>query len=384
MKILIGLTYYRPHYSGLTIYTERLARTLAARGHEVTVLTSRFHRDLPNEEVKDGVRVVRKNVSFRLSKGVIMLGMPVEARRLIAQTDVVNLHVPQMDAAYQALMARSLGKPVVLTYHCDMRLPKGFIHRLANIGSNLANRISLNAANNIVTNTLDFAEHSEQLREYLSKVDPVLPPVELPAISDEELTAFKQQHAIRPDEKIIGINARLASEKGVEFLVNAMPLVHERYPTARVLYAGQYQHVLGEEEYASRLAPLIQTMGDRWKFLGVVSPTEQVAFFKSCHLTVLPSINSTESYGMVQVESMYCGTPVVATDLPGVRHAVRTTGMGKIVPPRDAKALADAILDVLKHPEEYKGDIIAIRRRYAADTIAAAYENIFETLVAHR
>lgn len=383
MKILIGLTYYRPHFSGLTIYTERLARTLALRGHQVTVLTSRFNRSLPVEEVRDGVRIRRVEVKFRISKGVIMPGMPIQAWRLIREVDVVNLHVPQMDAAYLSLMSRALGKPVVLTYHCDLRLPRGWIHGLANLGSNLANEISMLAANTIVTNSRDFAQHSPHLSRYLSKVEPVLPPIEVPEISEEELQAFKERHAIRPDEKIIGINARLATEKGVEYLVRAMPLVLERYPTARVLYVGQHENVLGEEEYAHKLKPLIASMEGHWKFLGVVSVAEQAAFFRSCHLTVLPSINSTESYGMVQVESMFCGTPVVATDLPGVRHAVQTTGMGIIVPPRDSRALAQAILEILDHPEKYRGDVPAIRKRYASTMIAAVYEQIFEELADH-
>ncbi len=189
---------------------------------------------------------------------------------------------------------------------------------------------------------------------------------------------------LRDDQKIIGINARLATEKGVEYLVAAMPEVLKKYPTARVLYVGQYKNVLGEEEYARRLAPLIQTLEGHWTFLGVVTPKEQVAFFSSCDVTVLPSINSTESYGMVQVESMFCGTPVVASDLPGVRHAVRTTGMGKIVAPKDAHGLAQAILEILDHPEQYKGDIPAIRQRYTPATTAAAYESIFEEQVQAR
>ncbi len=381
MRILIGLTYYRPHYSGLTIYTERLARTLAARGHEVTVLTSHFDPDSPEDEVKDGVHIVRVHVGLRLSKGVIMPRMPMVARQLIKIADVINLHVPQMDAAYLAVMSRWMGKPVVLTYHCDLRLPKGVIHSLANLGSNLANFLSANAANVIVTNTRDFAEHSSFLHRYLDKVEPVLPPVELPTISDGDLTAFREKHNLRPEEKIIGINARLATEKGIEYLVEAMPAVLERYPAARVLYVGQYKNVLGEEEYARRLEPLIQTLDGHWTFLGVVTPQDQVAFFKTCDVTVLPSINSTESYGMVQVESMFCGTPVVASDLPGVRHAVSTTGMGKIVPPKDAAGLAHAILDVLDHPEDFSGDIPVIRRRYMSETTASTYEELFEDLV---
>ena len=72
MKILFILTYYRPHVSGLTIYVERLAKALAERGHTVTVLTSHYTQDLPNEEQMDGVRVVRAPVAFRFNKGVVM------------------------------------------------------------------------------------------------------------------------------------------------------------------------------------------------------------------------------------------------------------------------------------------------------------------------
>ncbi len=377
MRVLIALTYYRPHFSGLTIYSERLARTLAQRGHEVTVLTSRYHRGLPRDEMVDEVRVVRSTVRLHLSKGVIMPGMPIRAAVLLRSMDVVNLHVPQMDASYLAWMARLEGKPVVMTYHCDLRLPKVVVHRLANWGSSLANRVAAAGSRKIITNSRDYAENSAFLRDYLGKIVPIVPPVELPDISDEEVQNFRARHGLRPGQKIIGINARLATEKGVEFLLEAMPAVLQRYPDARVLYVGQYRNVLGEEEYARRLAPLVSALDGHWNFLGVVSPQEQVAFFKSCDVTVLPSINSTESYGMVQVESMFCGTPVVATDLPGVRHPVQVSGMGRIVPPQNSSALAAALVDVLDQPERYRGDVTAIKQMYASQTVAAQYESIF-------
>jgi glycogen synthase len=59
MKVLIALTYYRPHTSGLTIYAERLARALADRGHRVTVLTAHYDKSLPREEHLHGVDVVQ-------------------------------------------------------------------------------------------------------------------------------------------------------------------------------------------------------------------------------------------------------------------------------------------------------------------------------------
>lgn len=381
MRILIALTYYRPHYSGLTIYAERLARALVERGNQVTVLTSRYSSDLEPNEDCDGVQVVRPRVGMHISKGVLMPSMPYWAWKLVRQADIVHLHLPQLDAVLIAMIAWMQRKPVVLTYHCDLILPRGLIHSLANSVSNIANHVSASLANLIVTNTLDYAENSAFLRSYLQKVQAVLPPVELESIKESEIHAFKEKVGIRPGEQIIGMATRLASEKGVEYLAQALPEILERHPQARVLYVGQHQNVWGEEEYYRRLKPGLDQLGDRWKFLGIVSPTDLRAFFHACDVLAVPSLNSTESFGIVQVEAMICGTPVVASDLPGVRQPVKMTGMGEIVPPAEAHALAQALIAVLDCPENYQGDPTQVARQFAPSTIAAKYEALFQKWV---
>jgi len=215
MRILIALTYYRPHYSGLTIYAEREARALAARGHTVTVLTSRFDPQLAAEEVRHGVRIIRPRVWFHVSKGAIMPGMLPQAWRLAQQADVVHLHVPQFDAAGIAVLSRLLGKPVVLTYHCDLQLPGGLVNRVANGVSTFANHVTARLSHKIVQNTQDYAEHSPFLKKYLSKTTAIYPPVLLEPASAADLIAFQERFNIKPNERIIGMAARLASEKGV-------------------------------------------------------------------------------------------------------------------------------------------------------------------------
>ncbi|MER3484925.1 MAG: glycosyltransferase family 1 protein, partial [Chloroflexota bacterium] len=94
MRVLLGLTYYRPHVSGLTIYVERLGRALAARGHQVTVLTSQYDRALPRDERVDGLRIIRVPVAFRVNKGVVMPTIGYWATRLAREHDVISLHLP--------------------------------------------------------------------------------------------------------------------------------------------------------------------------------------------------------------------------------------------------------------------------------------------------
>jgi glycosyltransferase involved in cell wall biosynthesis len=377
MHILIALTYYRPHYSGLTIYAEREARALVARGHQVTILTSRFNKSLLEHEFRDGVEVIRPKVWFHVSKGVIMPGMPAWAWKLARQADVVHLHVPQLDAAPISILCKMLHKPVVLTYHCDLRLPKGVVHSLANHVSNLANTITASLADIVVTNTRDYAENSAFLSRYLHKLIPLFPPVEIESVSIADLEAFRDKFNLQPDQRIIGIAARLATEKGVEYLAQALPAVLQRFPEARVLFVGPYQHVVGEEQYARRILSIIEPLGEHWSFLGVVTPVEMSAFFHESEVFVLPSLNSTESYGMVQVEAMSCGTPVIASDLPGMRVPVQKTGCGLLVPPASPDELAAALIAILVEPQRYRGQPEMLVRQSTPDTVAQEYEKIF-------
>jgi glycosyltransferase involved in cell wall biosynthesis len=318
---------------------------------------------------------------FKVSKGVIMPSLPLWAWKLIRQSDVINAHVPQPDAAVITMLSQLIGKPSVVTYHCDLQLPKGFIHYLANMGSHIANHISARFSSVIVTNTIDYAQNSPFLSNYLEKVHPIPPPIELAPVQTRDLQNFREKQGIQPDQRIIGMAARLATEKGVEYLVEAMPAVLEKFPNARVLFAGQYQDVLGEENYASKLAPLIQDLGDHWTFLGVLPPQEWSAFFHEAEVTVLPSINRTESFGMVQVESMTCGTPVISTDLPGVRQPISLTGMGLIVPPRNAPALAEGLIEILNQPNGYGGYHPELMSRFSPESVAAEYEELFHKLL---
>ena len=380
LRILIVLTYYRPHTSGLTIYVERMARGLAARGHQVTVLTSRFDRACPLETMEDGVRVVRAPVLFRVSKGVIMPTFGWLATRLVREHDVISLHLPQFDAAGVAARGRLMGRPTVLTYHSDLELPPGPFNWVANQVVHVMNRLAGLLAERVVAYTQDFADHSPFLRTFRRKIEVIPPPVDLPEVGPGAAAAFARMHDLDGRRPVIGMVARLAAEKGVEVLFQALPDVLAVYPEARVLFAGQYRNVLGEEAYARRLEPLFREYEERWQFLGVLNPTQLAALYPNLACIVVPSLNSTESFGLVQVEAMLCGTPSIASDLPGVRQPVNQTGMGEIVPIGDAQALAEAIVRVVGDRARYVRPREEIAERWNTGRTVAGYEALFERL----
>lgn len=383
MRILIVLTYYRPHTSGLTIYVERLARSLAKRGHKVTVLTSQYERSLPRDEIKNGVRIVRAPVLFRVSKGVIMPTFGFLAWKHVLENEVIHLHLPQFDAAAVALRGRLLRKPTIITYHSDLLLSPSLFNRFVNQVVHVMNNLAALLAHKIVAYTQDFASHSLYLRRFNRKVHVILPPVELPKTKREEIDAFAQSH--NPDSRhpVIGMATRFAAEKGVEVLLDALPIVLERYPDALVLFAGQYQDVMGEDAYFRRLYPRIQAYQSqgRWKFLGVLNPAQMAAFYPNLNVLLVPSLNSTETFGLVQIEAMMNGVPTVASNLPGVRQPVQMTDMGEIIPIGDAASLGTAMLSIFDHPERYRGNPEEVRNIFNPQTNAAAYENLYKELM---
>src|SRR5688572_27307320 len=176
--------------------------------------------------------------------------------------------------------------------------------------------------------------------------------------------------------------ARFAAEKGVEVLLDALPTILKKYPKAQVLFAGMYQNVLGEQAYSDRLMPRIREyeIAGHWTFLGNLDPVEMAAFYPNLDVLTVPSLNSTEAFGLVQIEAMMNGVPSVPSALPGVRQPVSMHGMGRVAKIGDSGDLAEAILEVLNEPDRFRGDIESIKKAYNPDSIAAEYEKLFERL----
>lgn len=380
MKVLFVLTYYRPHVSGLTIYVERLARALAERGHTVTILTSHYNPDLAFEEVLDGVRVVRVPVLFRFNKGVAMPGFAAAAWREIRAHNVVSVHLPQVEAALITGLARLAGRPPILTYHCDLQMPPVWYGPLVDRLTLVNNVAAGKMADKIVAYTEDFAAHSPFLSRFRAegKVEVILPPVVIPEPDRDGVQALKDRFGLN-GHCVVGFAARFAYEKGAGYLINAIPSLLEEAPNLRVLFAGPYKDVIGETIWQD-MQPLIRQYEPYLTFLGTLSPAEMADFFAACDVVTVASINNTESFGLVQVESFMCGTPVVATDLPGVRQPVKMTGMGEIVPVADAEALAEGILKVLRNREAYiKKPRAEIKEQFALERTVDSYERLFES-----
>ena len=213
--------------------------------------------------------------------------------------------------------------------------------------------------------------------EIRNKVRVILPPVVIPDPTPEGMRALRERAGLADSHKVIGFAARFAYEKGAGYLINAIPYILKEFPDLRILFAGPYENVIGETIWHD-MQPLIREYQAHLTFLGTLNPAEMADFFAVCDVVTVASINNTESFGLVQVEAFLCGTPVVATNLPGVRQPVTMTGMGEIVPIANARGLAEGIIKVLRDPQRYIKPRAEIMRVFELARTVDAYEKLFE------
>lgn len=376
MKILMVVTYYEPHVSGLTIYVERIGEELARRGHKVTVLTSRHIPTLPLRETIRGVEVVRLPVAFRLSKGVIMPSLPAEAFKLVRANDVVHMHLPLVEAPYLAAVAKIAGGTrSVITYHCDLQLPKTASASAIVGAMDTLHWLAGKQVDALVTYTRDYALHSRFLRRFPGKVFTVYPPIVVNPPEPENVALWRTELGL-DDAKVVGFAGRFSEDKGGNYILESIPHLIEQVPNAKYVFAGEYKKVIGEN-FFEKVRPLVEANRQHILFLGELHGQRLSDFYGLCDVLILPSVNSTESFGMVQVEAMRCGTPVVASDIPGVRESTRVSGMGLTVPPREPKALADAIAEVLSKPERYATPRIDLEKTFSVEQTVDFYEKLY-------
>jgi glycosyltransferase involved in cell wall biosynthesis/ubiquinone/menaquinone biosynthesis C-methylase UbiE len=349
MRILAVLTYYHPHWTGLTAYAKRIAEGLAARGHSVTVLTTRHRDDLPAEEVYNGVRIVRVKPVARLSRGVISGEFPGVANRLIAESDLVQIHTPLLESLLVALLCRRHDVPLLFTHHGDLVMPDGFANQVIERLMVAQMTGALNLADHITTHSQDYGENSDFLWPFAEKMSFIYPPADIPAPDLDAAARWRADLGLT-ERKLVGFAGRFVEEKGFDYLLQAIPHVIAQMPEAHFVYAGE--HKVSYEDFYSQCKPLIDRYSEHITFLGLILDPQQLAnFYAMVDVFALPS--RTDCFPSVQIEALLCGTPLVTANIPGAREVVRASGMGLLVEPRNPLAMANGLVEVLRDPAAY-------------------------------
>lgn len=373
--VLLCLSYYLPNVSGLSISAAELARVLADRGHPVTVATSR-PKGAPGIETLDGIVVRRARVLARIGKAPLMPLYALTLMRGMRGAGLVGIHLPNADAALAAVLARLTGRRVILSYACSLSTA-GPGARLARALAALPHLVAGVLAHRIQVVSADYAAQSTFCRLFRRKLVFAPPPV--PALFLADVPPAPAPAPPRPPGPLrIAFVGRLARQKSLSLLLQAFDGLEQQLGRPVLLdLIGPAEGIVGERDWKPVLAQA-GASGGRIRHLGVLSLSQLRALYPQLDLVVLPSTDRQESFGLVQVEAMAQGVPVVAMDRPGMAEPIRRTGMGRLVRPATAPALRAALASVLTDGPPARATLAELRALFGPQVTCAPYLGLLD------
>lgn len=333
MHILQVYKDYYPVVGGIEGHLRLLAEGLAGRGHQVTVLTNAPGRRGAVGAV-GGVRVIYAGRLATLASAPLSLELP--ARMIGRRPDLVHLHMPDPTGDL-ALAIAGPRAPLVITYHSDIVRQR----RLLALYAPLMRR-SLRRASRIIATSPAYIRSSPFLAPLAEKCRVVPHGVDLGRLARPDPARVAAIRARYPGPITLFVG-RLRYYKGADQLVRAMA------------QAPGHALIIGEDATVRRadLARLAGELGvaDRVHLLAGVDDAELPSYYHAADLFVLPSVERSEAFGIVQVEAQAAGLPIVATELgTGTSYVTVHGTTGAVVPPADPAALARAMRAILASP----------------------------------
>ncbi len=364
MKIAHVTATFPPYWAGTGNVAYHNARLLHERGHEVVVLTASTPRD---HEIDFPFEVRRLPAPFRLGNAPLTPGLVGALKGF----DIIHLHYPFIfGAELTALAARRFGIPLLITYHNDL-LATGVRGQLFRWYTASSQPWVLRRANLLIGTSQDYAQHS--------LFQSTTPPEAAFAVLPNGVDIQQFQPGDRSSDRfalLVGGLDRAHHFKGIRVMIEALSKV----PDAQAVIVGDGDLRSEYEVLAQQLAP------GRIRFAGRVSPGELSDLYSRATVGVLPSTTQGEAFGMVLIEAMAAGAPVIASNLPGVRTVVEHGQDGLLVEPGDVTGLADALNQLLSNPSRAREmgsrGRAKVHRLYDWNVIANTLERLYREVLA--
>jgi len=378
MKIVQVTSTFHPVIGGGESYVRYLSSSLARKGHLVYVVTSEIERHGRREEIADDANIIRFGSILRIGyHPVFFRGICSALPRI--RPDVVHTHGPSINEDIALFISRVLSIPCVSTYHADF----GTTNALVSMYMLMKNRALFHIVDRVVVTTNMYASLLHSRGVPSDKIRIVSPGVDAaffrPARDKNILRKRYGTHGSKVVLFVGGLGPQ-QSYKRPDLLIEAFKQVLNDVARAKLL-------VVGTGAWKARYQRLSKDLGleNHVIFQGGVPNEVLRDYYSMADVLVLPSPTSKEGFGLVLLEAMASGCPVVATTACGGASSVRCAKAGSLVEPLDVEALATAITQILVNDalaEEYRWN----GRRYCESernwtTVANRYENIYFNLL---
>ncbi len=337
---------FPPVVGGIETYAYNLAKGLVDAGHHVKVYTSRT-LGAPHQEIWQGIQVHRYRAVARPFSYPFMPGLFTALLR--DDSDIIHAHINSpMTVDLTAMVSRLLNVPLAITYHADALLsdlmpnPASFHKWLGQIYW-LSRHLAAGVASRLIVTSPLYLETSNFLQRYKEKTS-VIPAVVDPFFLEPlgDTSALRKKFGFSSDSQLILFVGRLVPYKGLHTLLHAFRRVRKRHQSALLVLIGsgpEHPHLLRMSKQLG--------VADSTRFLGRVSREVLRDMYSACDLFVLPSRSRSEAFGIVLLEAMARGKPVISTNVGGVPYVVDHGKTGYLVPPNNPVALAEKISKLL-------------------------------------
>jgi glycosyltransferase involved in cell wall biosynthesis len=349
MKVAHVVCAFPPYKGGMGNSVNSFAKILAKMGHNVTVFTP-LNGDNQTEFVTDNSGVVAGGKSGRLQveriKSLIKFGHAAFLPGILWRLngfDIIHLHYPFYGAAEVVLLKKLISpkkSKLIIHYHMEPTAKglKGLAFRLYQLFfMPLFTRI----ADIITCASVDYVKHSGLATYYEKNKNKFW---EVPfGVGVEKFRQRTPVHGRQIERKnilFVGGLDRAHYFKGVDVLLKAI----------RKLEIGNWKlEIVGDGDLRPEYEKLARELGisDKVEFAGRVEDDKLPSYYQNSDVFVLPSVNQGEAFGLVLLEAMACGVPVIASDLPGVRRVFKDGKQGLLAKPGDIDDLAEKIKIIL-------------------------------------
>jgi glycosyltransferase involved in cell wall biosynthesis len=331
MKILHTPARFYPYVGGVEKYVCTLCRELAGKKHDVTVICANEPFQKAGMQV-NSIRVKRLDYLCKIANTNITPALPVRLWK--EDCDIIHTHIPTpWSADWSTTVGRIRKIPVVLTYHNDIA-GMGMYRHIADAYNRALLKRTLKESRCIIVTSPGFS--SPSLLPYREKIR-IIP-------NSVDTKFFRPASGEKiGDIFFLGLMDEYHRYKGLEYLLAAVRQIKQVMPDIRLVIGG-----------SGRMAGYYRTMAESLgisqnvKFAGFIPDRDLASYYNGCTVFVLPSTDPTrEGFGIVALEAMACGRPVVTSEITGVAGDIRKRGAGVIVRPGDIGGLSEAIQQIL-------------------------------------
>ncbi len=375
MKIAQLSPYMYPHLGGVESHVLELSKSLKKRGHEPVIITTRLE-GTKKKEMVEGVPVIRvEPIAILLSTPIVP---NVQKVLMDMDCDIIHAHSPPpLLDFFGVRAANKKDVPYVLTYHCDLEIPHTFGPLIVQLYQRTLGTYTVSKTDKIITTTHTYGATSRAVWYRDSEVIPNAVDAERFHPSNEP-GDIRERLGIGEDEKMVLYVGRVVYHKGLEHLVKSAIYLDE---SVKYVIGGTGDFRPELEEIRDQ-----NDLDDRVIFPGRIPNAELPMYYAAADVFVLPSVSRLEAFGIVALEAMASATPVVVSDIPGVREVITEGEHGLLSEPLNPENLAGKIRTILRNPQLAKQMGENGRKRVeefltwdiVAEQIEAVYEDMLD------